>query len=235
VPQRQRAPYALPSPLCPAGNSVGQRSHVDLVGWVDGFPARALGGRFEGRNRRVEKCWSARLLSTPVMAMTWAGRNGPRRSRPTDSTCRRVLVPKSVAVVPKSSAEVPGLSHVSRTRQYFPKSFPLTRVRVRGKLIHGAPRPTKLSALRSKKLISEHVGHSRADSCWTCLRREPQRTSTDRTQNACSSPSQRKWSTSARMQSSMPPAPGAARTPSEEEHRTSTTQSRCPPSILDAG
>jgi hypothetical protein len=111
---------------------------------------------------------------------------------------------------------------------------PLTRaVRVRGKLIHGAPRPTKLSALRSKKLISEHVGHSRADSCWTCLRREPQRTSTDRTQNACSSPSQRKWSTSARMQSSMPPAPGAARTPSEEEHRTSTTQSRCPP--LDPG
>ena len=37
-----------------AGTSVGQRSHVDLFGWVDGFPARALGGRFEGRNGRVE-------------------------------------------------------------------------------------------------------------------------------------------------------------------------------------
>lgn len=54
MPQRQRAPDAVPSPLCPAGTSVDQRSHVDLVGWVNGFPARALGGRFEGRNRRVE-------------------------------------------------------------------------------------------------------------------------------------------------------------------------------------
>ena len=37
---------------------------------------------------------------------------------------RAGFVPKSAGDVPKSTADVADLSHVSRTREYFPKSFP---------------------------------------------------------------------------------------------------------------